>query len=682
MPDRPTPVTIAGVVAATLAVALAASAPASASSAGAPAPPPGLPPEVILVCDSGADEVRAFDPASGADLGVVVPDPGVVDGFDVLRRPIAAIDSGRGTILVSDQFADVVLEFGWDGSYLGIFSNEGVPDSDQLDNVRGIELAADGSLLVANSGLGNDPNRDSIVTFDTRGVEIPPVVFQREGGIDGPFDVLRVDAGPLAGLIVSSEGSDTITRFDAGGRLIERLATGLDFPQQMQVTPAGTLLVAVFSAGRIVELAADGTTVATLEPAGLSGFRGVCVLDDGRLLVTSSSGVHVLEPDGTLAETVAEGSEWRYAERVTVGALPLAAPAEPGPRTVGVTPADPPGTDAEDAAARAPGRAAAAGPTGGSMILVLEDSGFFGAPGIETGTIGRLDPADPARVEIIGRLEDLASGLNPAGVDQSPSGDRVAFDTSTNALRSLGPAGAPATAGDLLDSVGFVDDLVGGLTLSLDGTLAYAVGNEGAFARILVADAATGVLLDRIDIVGRSFSGVATVPEGAGLPWPAGTLLMVENLGGGARLVAVDPADGTVTDGPFIGGLGFVQAFETGLDFAPDGTLYAMLQGFESGGPDLPARLYELDAATGAATLLGVIGGGGWDASSIAVVSVPAGVPGDVDGDGDVDFDDVLALLAAWGACPDPPAPCPGDLDGDGETGFDDLLVVLDGFGG
>lgn len=50
---------------------------------------------------------------------------------------------------------------------------------------------------------------------------------------------------------------------------------------------------------------------------------------------------------------------------------------------------------------------------------------------------------------------------------------------------------------------------------------------------------------------------------------------------------------------------------------------------------------------------------------------------GDVDGDGAVDFADLLALLAAWGDCP---PPCPSDLDGDGTTGFADLLLVLAGW--
>ncbi len=47
-------------------------------------------------------------------------------------------------------------------------------------------------------------------------------------------------------------------------------------------------------------------------------------------------------------------------------------------------------------------------------------------------------------------------------------------------------------------------------------------------------------------------------------------------------------------------------------------------------------------------------------------------VPGDVNGDGVVTVDDLLALLAAWGSN-DPAA----DLDGDGVVGVDDLLVLL-----
>jgi hypothetical protein len=53
------------------------------------------------------------------------------------------------------------------------------------------------------------------------------------------------------------------------------------------------------------------------------------------------------------------------------------------------------------------------------------------------------------------------------------------------------------------------------------------------------------------------------------------------------------------------------------------------------------------------------------------------GAPGDVDGDGDADFGDLLVLLSAWGPCPAPPAECPADLDGSGAVDFLDLLAVL-----
>lgn len=66
-----------------------------------------------------------------------------------------------------------------------------------------------------------------------------------------------------------------------------------------------------------------------------------------------------------------------------------------------------------------------------------------------------------------------------------------------------------------------------------------------------------------------------------------------------------------------------------------------------------------------------------------AVMDVaPAGPAADVDGDGLVGFGDVLAVLAAWGACPAPPAACPADVDGDAAVGFGDILAVLAAWSG
>ncbi len=52
---------------------------------------------------------------------------------------------------------------------------------------------------------------------------------------------------------------------------------------------------------------------------------------------------------------------------------------------------------------------------------------------------------------------------------------------------------------------------------------------------------------------------------------------------------------------------------------------------------------------------------------------------GDLDYDGEVGVLDFLALLAAWGPCPD--ASCPADLDGDGEVGVLDFLTLLANWG-
>ncbi|MHC4211355.1 MAG: hypothetical protein ACYSWT_16765 [Planctomycetota bacterium] len=66
------------------------------------------------------------------------------------------------------------------------------------------------------------------------------------------------------------------------------------------------------------------------------------------------------------------------------------------------------------------------------------------------------------------------------------------------------------------------------------------------------------------------------------------------------------------------------------------------------------------------------------DGQPVGVLLTPVdGPPGDVNGDGDVGIDDFLALLAAWGACPQPPDACPSDFDGDGVVGVVDFLILL-----
>ncbi len=51
------------------------------------------------------------------------------------------------------------------------------------------------------------------------------------------------------------------------------------------------------------------------------------------------------------------------------------------------------------------------------------------------------------------------------------------------------------------------------------------------------------------------------------------------------------------------------------------------------------------------------------------------GCPGDLDGDSDTDFDDMVILLGSYGVNAN------GDLDGDNDTDFDDLFILLSDYG-
>jgi len=72
-------------------------------------------------------------------------------------------------------------------------------------------------------------------------------------------------------------------------------------------------------------------------------------------------------------------------------------------------------------------------------------------------------------------------------------------------------------------------------------------------------------------------------------------------------------------------------------------------------------------------------GSGGLFANETFVVDLGGGAPcpADLDGSGDVGFNDLLELLASYGTC----AGCPADFDGNGEVDFGDLLALLAAWG-
>ncbi|MDP7070129.1 MAG: hypothetical protein QF561_02135 [Phycisphaerales bacterium] len=75
--------------------------------------------------------------------------------------------------------------------------------------------------------------------------------------------------------------------------------------------------------------------------------------------------------------------------------------------------------------------------------------------------------------------------------------------------------------------------------------------------------------------------------------------------------------------------------------------------------------LLDLTPTTAAATL---------DVAAELTAAHQQSLPGDINGDGMVNTDDLLAVLAAFGPC----AGCPEDIDGDGTVGVNEVLIIID----
>lgn len=260
------------------------------------------PTSFLMVPDSSNDRIAIFDPFDGslinADWITLSNDPGT---------PKNAIQVGS-EVWISDQIRDRVDRYAAGGGFLGTFA--GGPDGG-LDNIRGMELVGN-TLYVTSSGTNEGAPGESTVMFDINNGDNLGSFFS-----DDSFDVLDTGEGLL---INDIDDEDIFTyNYDGTGQTLFHDSdgvNGIDFPQQMNLTSSGTVLVAGFSSpSGIYEYSMEGDQ---LNYYDVGGIRGVWELGNGNIMFTSSGGVFSLNPDTGQVSDLATGFSAQYIELYVV----------------------------------------------------------------------------------------------------------------------------------------------------------------------------------------------------------------------------------------------------------------------------------------------------------------------------------------------------------------------------
>ena len=149
------------------------------------------------------------------------------------------------------------------------------------------------------------------------------------------------------------------------------------------------------------------------------------------------------------------------------------------------------------------------------------------------------------------------------------------------------------------------------------------------------------------DNFGVVFEGLVDIPE-------AGTYTFYVNSDDGSRLFI---GDEQIVDNDGLHGMNE----ESGVLLLGAGMHRIRIDFFERGG--------------GAGCIVSIAGGPlSKQPISVDMWAHPTTIPEDVTGDGVVNLDDVLLVLAQWGSCE---APCQGDVNGDSMIDINDILAVL-----
>jgi hypothetical protein len=256
--------------------------------------------QVLLVPDWTGDKVWAFDPTTGAVVNNnFIPDDGRLDS------PKNAIDSGRGTILVSDQINDSVFEYGYNGLYIQTIAGP----ANGLDNIRGIAVSGNSVYVTVGGNAGGLNN--TIQKCDLSGAGCSTYI---SANLNSPFDVYFRSND----ILVSNSTGNLIQRYDLNGSFLNTWHSGaIRFPQQILNDGATTdILIAGFSPpSGVYRYDANGAQIgAGAYVASGFGPRGGYRLGNGQILATNGTTVTVFDPASGGSTVVATGGSFQYIE--------------------------------------------------------------------------------------------------------------------------------------------------------------------------------------------------------------------------------------------------------------------------------------------------------------------------------------------------------------------------------
>ena len=161
--------------------------------------------------------------------------------------------------------------------YVGQSNGDGYPAEVAKVGPFGMTWAPDGSLLIAD-GAGNrirrvDVNTNIITTI--AGTGIPG--FTPDGRVATatnmylPHDVV-VDAGGTTYYTDSLNGS--VRRISPANQVVTTVASGLLFPEGLDLAPGGSLLIADEGGNKIYQVNTNGSSLHVVAGTGASGYNG------------------------------------------------------------------------------------------------------------------------------------------------------------------------------------------------------------------------------------------------------------------------------------------------------------------------------------------------------------------------------------------------------------------------